>query len=274
MTLIPADVAGVKQRTAVSPSDNIAIQAAASLAGASEFYLLGGIQAIAALAYGYQSIQPVNVIVGPGNQYVNAAKQLLQHRVSIDGAAGPSELLVIADDSINSDYLIADMAAQAEHDPQAISVVVSDSMALLQRLQAQLLAIRELQPIIQQGQIVLLQADNKQGSIDFANRFAAEHLLLADKHIKAEQLQHFGSLFIGRYSAVAYGDYCSGPNHTLPTAGAATRQSGLSVHQFLKVQSLQTITRSGAAILGKTARPLAQAEGLVWHDKSMQVREG
>ncbi len=273
MTLTPASVAGVKRRIAVSPSNNIAIQAAASLAGATALYQIGGIQAIAALAYGYQDIEPVDVIVGPGNQYVNAAKQLLQHHVEIDGAAGPSELLVIADEHTNIDYLIADMAAQAEHDPQAVSVVVSDSSELLNTLRSALLDIQELHPILEAEQIVLIQSDNKQDSIDFSNRFAPEHLLLTDKAIAVEQLTHFGSLFIGDASAVAYGDYCSGPNHTLPTSGSARKQSGLSVNNFVKVQSVQTVTQQGAKILGKTGRQLAQAEGLVWHDTSMQVRE-
>ncbi|MBS9777523.1 MAG: histidinol dehydrogenase [Gammaproteobacteria bacterium] len=272
MTLLPATVAGVKRRIAVSPSNHMAIQAAASLAGATDFYHIGGIQAIAALAYGYKTIQPVDIIVGPGNQYVNAAKQLLQQTVQIDGAAGPSELLVIADNSIDMQWLIADMAAQAEHDPQALSVVVSDDSDMLNSLRETLLSMTDLHPILTAEQIVLVYAEDKKECIEFSNRFAAEHLLLADDSINAEELTHFGSLFIGKASAVAYGDYCSGPNHTLPTSGHAKNQSGLSVHNFLKVQSCQTITENGAKELSKTGRPLAQAEGLVWHDKSMKVR--
>ncbi|MBS9780684.1 MAG: histidinol dehydrogenase [Moraxellaceae bacterium] len=268
MTLLPAKVAGVQRRIAVSPSDNIAIQAAVSLAGATEFYTVGGIQAIAMLAYGYKDLQPVSTIVGPGNQYVNASKQLLQHTVEIDGSAGPSELLVIADDSINTDWLIADMAAQAEHDPQALSVVVSDSQAMLERLKHKLL----LASIINDKQIVLIQSRSKAESIAFANDFAGEHVMLVDKDISAQDLKHYGSLFIGNGSAVAYGDYCSGPNHTLPTAGSAKRQGGLSVHKFLKVQSVQTTKPEGMNTLSQIGVPLAHAEGLVWHKKSMHVR--
>lgn len=272
MTLLPAKVAGVSERIAVSPSAHPAILAAASLARANKFMHIGGVQAIAALAFGYKDIAPVDVIVGPGNQYVNAAKQLLQYRVGIDVAAGPSELLVLADERANVDWLIADMAAQAEHDQQALSVLVTTSQTLLTTLCEKLSESDELKKLCERQQIVLLKADDREACVRFANDFAAEHLLLTDANISREALTHFGSLFIGDNSAVAFGDYCAGTNHTLPTMGNAKRQSGLSVHRFLTIQSVQTITDAGREHLANIARPIAQAEQLTWHDESMRRR--
>ncbi|WP_018625528.1 histidinol dehydrogenase [Kangiella aquimarina] len=272
MTLIPARVAGCERRVACSPSVHPAILAAASLAGATEFWHIGGAQAVAAMAYGYQTMLPVQMVVGPGNQYVNVAKQLLQSRIKIDVAAGPSELLILANSQANQEWLIADMAAQAEHDPQAQSVLVSDDVEFLQAIEQQLVADDELNTLLQSEQIVLLQANDSEAMIRFSNRYAPEHLLLADERISAESLKHYGSLFIGQNSAVAFGDYCAGPNHTLPTMGSANRSSGLCVQSFMNIQSYQQITDQGRRQLAEIGRPLAEAEQLVWHERSMQVR--
>ncbi len=272
MTLIPARVAGCERRVACSPSVHPAILAAASLAGATEFWQIGGAQAVAAMAFGYQTMLPVQMVVGPGNQYVNVAKQLLQSRIKIDVAAGPSELLILANAETNQKWLIADMAAQAEHDPQAQSVLVSDDVAFLVSVEQQLIANEELYNLLKHEQIVLLQARNVDDMIKFSNRYAPEHLLLADERIQAEQLKHYGSLFIGQNSAVAFGDYCAGPNHTLPTMGSANRSSGLCVQSFMNIQSYQKISDQGRLQLAEIGRPLAEAEQLVWHERSMQVR--
>ncbi|MCW9029000.1 MAG: histidinol dehydrogenase [Kangiella sp.] len=272
MTLIPARVAGCERRIACSPSVHPAILAAASLAGATEFWHIGGAQAVAAMAYGYQSMLPVQMVVGPGNQYVNVAKQLLQSRIKIDVAAGPSELLILSDSNANQEWLIADMAAQAEHDPQAQSVLVSDDVAFLQSIEQQLFANDELNNLLKGEQIVLLQANDSEAMIRFSNRYAPEHLLLADERIAAQSLKHYGSLFIGQNSAVAFGDYCAGPNHTLPTMGSANRSSGLCVQSFMNIQSYQQISDEGRIQLAEIGRPLAEAEQLVWHERSMQVR--
>lgn len=272
MTLIPARLAGCKERIACSPSAHPAILAAASYAGATQFLKLGGAQAIAALTYGYGDIAPVQMIVGPGNQYVNAAKQLLSTRVQIDVAAGPSELLILAGESVNQQWLIADMAAQTEHDPQAQSLLVTDSVKLLDSIEQRLSEDAELNQLLQQGQIVLLQADTVDDMVTFSNQYAPEHLLLADSRIDQNGLSSFGSLFVGENSAVAYGDYCSGPNHTLPTMGTADRSSGLSVLSFMKVQSVQAIHEAGRKKLSSIGEKIAEAEQLVWHKKSMAVR--
>lgn len=272
MTLIPARIAGCERRVACSPSVHPAILAAASLAGATEFWQIGGAQAVAAMAYGYQTMLPVQMVVGPGNQYVNVAKQLLQSRIKIDVAAGPSELLILANGQANQEWLIADMAAQAEHDPQAQSVLVSDDVEFLQAIEQQLLADDELNKLLKSEQIVLLQANDSEAMIRFSNRYAPEHLLLADDRIESSQLKHYGSLFIGQNSAVAFGDYCAGPNHTLPTMGSANRSSGLCVQSFMNIQSYQKISDQGRLQLTEIGRPLAEAEQLVWHERSMQVR--
>lgn len=272
MTLIPAKLAGCSERIACSPSDHPAILAAASFAGATAFLKLGGAQAIAVLAYGYESMEPVQMVVGPGNQYVNTAKQLLSQQIQIDVSAGPSELLILADESINQEWVIADMAAQAEHDPQSQSLLVSDSLELLTNIKESLEGEPELEALLENQQIILLNAEDISDMVEFSNQYAPEHLFLADKRIKQSLLTNFGSLFVGENSAVAYGDYCSGPNHTLPTMGTADRSSGLSVLSFLKVQSIQTVSDNGHQKLSAIGEKIAEAEQLVWHQRSMAVR--
>jgi len=273
MTLTPAKVAGCPVRIACSPSDHPAILAAASLAGATGFIKVGGAQAIAALSYGWRDIAPVNMIVGPGNAYVNQAKAQIQHRTKIDTLAGPSELLIYANQVNQIDWLVADALAQAEHDPNAVSVVVSESMSLLTCIKEDLESSDKSHTLFQQGNIVLLHSNNQANSIDFINDYAPEHLQICLPNINPGLFTNYGSLFLGENSAVAFGDYCSGPNHTLPTAGAAKYSGGLSVHQFLKVLTQQSINDPGRMALAQIAAEMARAEGLVEHQNSAELRQ-
>lgn len=272
MTLIPARVAGSPVRIACSPSDHPAILAAASLAGATEFIQIGGVQAIAALAYGYQNIKPVDIIVGPGNAWVNEAKKQLQSRVKIDGLAGPSELLAICDSEQPVEWLALDALAQAEHDPLACSLLLSDNQKWLDKMLDYLQSKPQLAELLDKRQIDLVYAKTAEELVQFSEAYAPEHLMLCHKQVKQEQLSNYGSLFIGANSAVALGDYISGPNHTLPTLGFARQNGGLSVHNFLRVNTTQNINDTGRRALCKEAMPLAKAEGLEYHYQSLLVR--
>ncbi|MCO7223095.1 histidinol dehydrogenase [Pleionea sp. CnH1-48] len=272
MTLIPAKVAGCSRRVACSPSRHPAILAAASLAGATDFYHLGGVQAIAAMAYGFESLQPVDLIVGPGNAWVNEAKSQLQSQVKIDGVAGPSELMALCDGSQPIDWLAHDALAQSEHDPMAQSIIVSDDDRWLEQMATQLNDNADYSSLIEQQQIQLVKADSLGAMIEFSQNYAPEHLMLCHGTIAPEQLTNYGSLFIGANSAVALGDYCSGPNHTLPTMGLAKQTGGLSVHTFLKIQTIQKISDYGRVALSQIAMPLADAEGLKFHYESLKIR--
>ncbi len=272
MTLIPAKVAGCPSRVAVSPSAHPALLAAASLAGATQFVQIGGVQAIAALAMGYSSIEPVDIIVGPGNAYVNEAKAQLQRKVKIDGLAGPSEMLALCDDKQPIEWLALDALAQSEHDPMALSVLVSDSKRWLERVESFLRSDDKYRSLINNQQIALVLADNVEQMIAVSESFAPEHLMLCDKRITSKQLSHYGSLFVGANSAVALGDYCSGPNHTLPTIGYARQSGGLNVQSFLRIQTVQAISDSGRSELARLAMPIAREEGLNFHFDSLKVR--
>lgn len=273
MTLTPAQVAGCPVRVACSPSDHPALLAAASLAGATEFLHLGGAQAIGALSYGYKDTAPVSLVVGPGNAYVNQAKAQIQGRTAIDTLAGPSELLIYANEVENPEWLMLDALAQAEHDPNAVSVVVSESKQLLENLYTALKNHDDGQQLLANDNVVLVLSQNQAESVDFINDYAPEHLTVCDENFDSSLLTSYGSLFIGENSAVAFGDYCAGPNHTLPTEGAAKFSGGLSVHQFLKVQSTQCISDAGRRVLASHAAMLAEAEGLIYHQKSADVRK-
>lgn len=273
MTLTPAQVAGCPVRIACSPSDHPALLAAASLAGATGFLKIGGAQAIAALSYGWSDLSPVDMIVGPGNAYVNQAKAQVQHRTHIDTLAGPSELLIYANEVKQLDWLVADALAQAEHDPAAVSVIVSESMSLLCQIKAQLMRNPNATGLFTQGNIVLLHSSDQVHSIRFINDYAPEHLQVNIQDINLDHFKNYGSLFLGENSAVAFGDYCSGPNHTLPTAGAARYSGGLGVHQFLKVLTHQSIHEQGRTTLAKIATEMARAEGLIEHQRSAELRQ-
>ena len=273
MTLTPAQVAGCPVRVACSPSDHPAILAAASLAGATQFLHLGGAQAIAALSYGFDTIKPLNMIVGPGNAYVNAAKSQIQSHTKIDTLAGPSELMIYAEELKNPEWIMYDALAQAEHDSDAVSIVVSSSKLLLENLYTCTSANDSGVALIKNQQIQFVLAENQTQAIQLINDYAPEHLLVTDAKIDKTIFTNYGSLFIGENSAVAFGDYCAGPNHTLPTNGAGKNSGGLSVHQFFKVLSTQKINDGGRVKLAKTSAILAQAEGLIFHQKSAIVRE-
>jgi histidinol dehydrogenase/sulfopropanediol 3-dehydrogenase len=272
MTLIPARIAGCKTRIACSPSDNPAILAAASLAGATDFIQLGGVQAIAAMALGYQNVAPVDIIVGPGNAWVNEAKKQLQSIVKIDGLAGPSEMLAICDNQQPIEWLALDALAQAEHDPLACSILISDDLDWLTQMLGFLEKNPETKALITNKQIELVLAESTQEIIEFSEAYAPEHLMLCHKQIDSTSVCNFGAIFIGVNSAVALGDYISGPNHTLPTLGNARKTGGLNVFDFLRIKTTQKISQNGRRELSRLAMPLAEAEGLNAHYLSMQVR--
>lgn len=273
MTLTPAQVAGCPVRVACSPSDHPALLAAASLAGATEFLHLGGAQAIGALSYGYKDTAAVDLVVGPGNAYVNQAKAQIQGRTAIDTLAGPSELLIYANEVAEPEWLMLDALAQAEHDANAVSVVVSESEQLLANLYTALENHDDGKQLLANDNVVLVLSVSQEESVAFINDYAPEHLTVCDTDFDCSLLTNYGSLFIGENSAVAFGDYCAGPNHTLPTEGAAKFSGGLSVHQFLKVQSTQKISDAGRTELAQHAANLAEAEGLIYHQKSAEVRK-
>ena len=273
MTITPAKVVGCPDIIACSPSNHPALLAAASLAGATQFLHLGGAQAIGALSYGFDEIAAVNMIVGPGNAYVNSAKAQVQHRTKIDTLAGPSELLIYAEKLQNPDWIMFDALAQAEHDPNAISLVVSTSQQLLENLYTCTNASTAGQSLIQNEQILFIHVENQAQAIELINDYAPEHLLVTDAECDINVFTNYGSLFIGENSAVAFGDYCTGPNHTLPTNGAGKNSGGLSVHQFLKVLSTQKVNDKGRIELAKTSSILAQAEGLTFHQSSAEQRK-
>ncbi|WP_154222676.1 histidinol dehydrogenase [Marinicella rhabdoformis] len=273
MTLTPAQVAGCPVRVACSPSDHPALLAAASLAGATEFLHLGGAQAIGALSYGYKDTAAVNLVVGPGNAYVNQAKAQIQGRTAIDTLAGPSELLIYANEVAEPEWLMLDALAQAEHDANAVSVVVSESEQLLENLYTGLENHDDGKQLLANDNVVLVLSASQEESVAFINDYAPEHLTVCDTGFDCSLLTNYGSLFVGENSAVAFGDYCAGPNHTLPTEGAAKFSGGLSVHQFLKVQSTQKINDNGRVQLSKHAATLAEAEGLIYHQKSSEIRK-
>lgn len=274
MTLIPARVAGVTRRIAVSPGDHPAIQAAASLAGATGFIRMGGAQAIAALAFGSSYSKKVDMIVGPGNAYVNAAKGLLQDQVKIDTLAGPSEILVLCDESIDPLWVAMDVLAQAEHDPMALSVLGSNSKDMLQKVATEIERISAKYPGKDKGIIQLVYCPDGAALESLADKMAAEHLHVAcdPKTLDPHKLRHYGSLFIGPHAAVALGDYCSGPNHTLPTMGFARQKGGLQVGDFLKTLTWQEIKGKQYDDLANTAIHLATIEELDYHRLSLEVR--
>lgn len=273
MTLIPAKVAGSKVRIACSPSDNLALLAAASLAGATKFIRVGGVQAIAALAFGYSDEAPVDVVVGPGNAWVNEAKKQLQGKVKIDGLAGPSELLALCDGEQPIDWLALDALAQAEHDPMACSIIVSDDSNWLVSMLSYLESKPETKALLDRNQLELVYAENKHQIIEFSEKYAPEHLLLCHSKIESSSLTNYGSLFVGANSAVALGDYITGPNHTLPTLGYARQNGGLNVGTFLRFLTIQSVNELGRVALSKYAEQIAKAEGLKFHAKSLKIRQ-
>jgi histidinol dehydrogenase len=274
MTVIPAQVAGVKDIRVVSPRPAPATLAAAALLGVREFYRIGGAQAIAALAYGTKSVPRVNKIVGPGNLFVTTAKKIVAFDCAIDFLAGPTEELVLCDDGEPS-FVASDLVAQAEHDPDALVLLVTKSRPFARSVSRSVAALAQGNPIAQQALrkhgAVLLAASSTQ-AIDWANLIAPEHLTTTRE--KLPGVVSAGSIFLGDYSAQAAGDYGSGPNHVLPTGGVTRCRGGLSVLDFVKVITVQELSRAGLRKIAPSLLALAEAEGLRAHGRSIELRCG
>jgi len=272
MTVIPAQVAGVREIRAVSPRPAKETLAAAFFLKVAEFYRIGGAQAIAALAYGTKSMPRVDKVVGPGNLFVTAAKKLVAFDCSIDFLAGPTEALVVSHQG-EPRYIAADLVAQAEHDPDALSIFITASAELAQRVDAEVRNASGENKIartaLQRNGAILVAGSRKQ-AMEFANRIAAEHITVEEEDLP--EVRNAGSVFVGDYSAQAAGDYAVGPNHVLPTGAGARFRGGLSVTDFLKTISVQQLSRKGLNDIAGTVITLAQAEGLEAHAESIRVR--
>ena len=284
MNAIPAQVAGVREIIMVVPAVNDEINpvvlAAAQVAGVDRVFSVGGAQAIAALAYGAGPIPAVDKIVGPGNRYVAAAKRLVFGVVGIDMIAGPSEVVIVADESANPDWIAMDMFAQAEHDEDARAILVTTDPSLPERVQASInrqITQMERADIIRtamENNGALIQAGDVEQVCAIVNRLAPEHLELAvqDPDSYLAGIRHAGAIFLGHFAAEALGDYCAGPNHVLPTGRTARFSSPLGVYDFQKRSSLIECTAASASELARTATVLARAEGLTAHARSAALR--
>jgi histidinol dehydrogenase len=283
MTVIPAKVAGVMTVVVCTPPGpdgvNPLTLAAAHIAGADHIYQIGGVQAVGAMAYGTETVPAVDKIVGPGNVYVTAAKMLVQDRCEIDFPAGPSEVLIIADDTADPEFIAADMLAQAEHDPNAVSVLVSVSESVARRVNDSLSEMVQTEPrkeIISQSleNAAILVAKSLEECIDFSNRFAPEHLEIMTKndYVVLDGIVNAGSIFVGQYTPVSAGDYASGTNHVLPTAGYSRIYSGLNIDHFVKKSTIQMFSKEGLQGLASTIISLAEAEGLSAHAGAVKKR--
>ncbi|MEY3807359.1 MAG: histidinol dehydrogenase [Pseudomonadota bacterium] len=284
MNAIPAKVAGVSELIMVVPTPggatNLLVLAAAYLAGVDRVFTIGGAQAIAALAYGTQTIPAVAKIVGPGNIYVATAKKLVFGQVGIDMIAGPSEILIICDGKTNPDWIAMDLFSQAEHDENAQAILISDDESFLNAVQQ---SINTLLPSLERAEIIktslttrgaLIKVKDLNQAATIANLIAPEHLELSveDPETLCKDIRHAGAIFLGRYTAEALGDYCAGPNHVLPTSGTARFSSPLGVYDFQKRTSLINCSKAGADTLGKTASILARGESLTAHARSAEYR--
>ncbi len=270
MTVIPAQVAGVANIRVVSPNPSSEVLAAANLLGLREVYRVGGAQAVAALAYGTASLPRVDKIVGPGNVYVTAAKKLVSFDCAIDFLAGPTEVVILSD-RCRVEFIASDLVAQAEHDPAALPIFITTSRRLARDVSQAVLNIGNpvaAQSIRQNGAILLAASHGE--ALAWANRIAAEHITIDAKDLPF--IQNAGSIFVGDYSAQAAGDYASGPNHVLPTAGIARFRGGLTVHDFVKVITVQQLSKPGLKNIGRTVTYLAEMEGLTAHAESIRTR--
>jgi histidinol dehydrogenase len=272
MTVIPAQVAGVKNIRVVSPKPSSEVLAAAGMLGIREFYRVGGAQAISALAYGTNTILRVDKIVGPGNAYVTAAKKLVSFDCAIDFLAGPTEALVLSE-SGDSRFIAADLVSQAEHDPDAMSLFITTSPKLAYGVASKLAEFSIDNAIARkslQKQGAVLVASSRGQARDWANLLAPEHITVDSDDVPF--IRNAGSIFVGNYSPQAAGDYASGPNHVLPTAGQARFRGGLSVLDFMKLITIQKLSRAGLQQIGHTVESLAQLEGLQAHANAIRVR--
>ncbi len=284
MNAIPAKVAGVEELTMVVPAPdeklNNMVLAAAAIAGVDRVITIGGAQAVAALAYGTETVARVDKIVGPGNIYVATAKRAVYGQVDIDMIAGPSEILVICDGQTDPDWIALDLFSQAEHDEQAQSILVSPDAGFLDRVEA---SMQKMLPELQRRDIArqslaergaLIKVADMDQALAVSNRIAPEHLELsvADPEALLPKVKHAGAIFMGRYTPEALGDYCAGPNHVLPTSGTARFSSPLGVYDFQKRSSLIMCSPQGASDLARTASVLARSEDLEAHARSAEVR--
>lgn len=272
MTVIPAQVAGVPQIRVVSPHPAPATLAAAAFLGVREFYRVGGAQAISALAYGTKSIPRVDKIVGPGNRYVTAAKKLVALDCAIEFLAGPTEAIFISEDG-DPPFLACDLVAQAEHDPDALCILITSSRALAKAVQKEVVQQTRANPIAAESlsrRGAILLADSVEQAVEMANRIAPEHLTLPAT--LAAAVQNAGSVFLNEFTPQSAGDYISGPNHVLPTGAMARVRGGLSVLDYVRVICCQEVTRKGIRQTAPSAIALAEAEGLRGHAESMRVR--
>jgi histidinol dehydrogenase len=273
MTAVPARVAGVRDVIAVCPRPEPAVMAAALEAGVTRLFRIGGAHAVAALAFGTGKVPRVDKIVGPGNRYVAAAKAAVARHCAIDFYAGPTEIVIVAGAGQPA-WIAADLVAQAEHDPDARAIFITWSRLLAARVATAVAEQSAGRAIVRQslranGAVIV--ARDAREAMSIANRFAPEHLVV-DREALAKQPLTAGAVFIGPYTAQAAGDYATGSNHVLPTAGAARFRGGLSAADFVRVMAVQRITREGLALLAPTILPLARAEGLEAHAESIEVR--
>lgn len=279
MGVIPAREAGVKEIAVLSPRILPVTLAAAAIAGADRVFNIGGVQGVAAAAWGLAGLPRVDLIVGPGNRFVTAAKQALYGQVGIEFPAGPSELLILADRTADPVLLAADLLAQAEHDPDALPALASPDGGLLERVRQELVVQLETLPAASPSRVsvpngLLVRISNWTEAVELADRLAPEHLELAGPEAEAlaDQLNNYGSLFIGSLSAEVFGDYGSGTNHILPTSGAARFTGGVWVGTFLRVLTRQRVRADGLPALVRLAEGLARAEGLPAHAASARRR--
>ncbi len=284
MNAVPAKVAGVPELIMVVPTPdgeiNDLVLAAAAIAGVDQVFAIGGAQAVAALAYGTETIPQVDKIVGPGNIYVATAKRMVFGAAGIDMIAGPSEICVVCDGKTDPDWIAMDLFSQAEHDEDAQSILVCPDADYIEQVEASINKLIKDMPraeIIKKSlneRGVLIEVANMDEAIEVANYIAPEHLELSVDNARelAGQIRHAGAIFMGRYTAEALGDYCAGPNHVLPTSRTARFSSPLGVYDFQKRSSLIDCSAAGASELGKTASTLAHGEGLTAHARSAEYR--
>jgi histidinol dehydrogenase len=272
MTVIPAQVAGVPNVRVVCPNPHPDVLAAAAMLGVKEFYRVGGAQAVAALAYGTETIPRVDKIVGPGNKYVTIAKRLVAFDCAIDFLAGPTEAVFVSDNG-NPEYLAADLVAQAEHDPDALAIFITTSRRLAKAVTACANALSTSNPTAREAlrnRGVALVASSRQQALAWTNAIASEHVTLSRRDLP--ELQNAGSVFVGNFSAQSAGDYASGTNHVLPTGGIARFRGGLSVLDFVKIITVQELSSAGLRSIAPIIETLAEAEGLTAHAESVRVR--
>ena len=286
MLIIPAKIAGVKRICACSPAMkdseyiNPKTLVAMDIAGADEIYAVGGVQAIGAFAYGTDSIKPVDIIVGPGNKYVTEAKRQCYGKVGIDFVAGPSEVLIIADESANPSYIAADVLAQCEHDYNARGILITTDKTLAKEVKKKVneilvdLPTKDIASLSWNNNCEIILVDNLQEAVKLSNKYAPEHLELNVKNTDEiiDKLTNYGSLFIGQYSAEVFGDYVSGTNHTLPTLRASRYTGGVWVGTFIKTCTTQRLSKGAVDLLAPVAYDLAMDEGLYAHANAAKVR--